>query len=143
MASQEGRQSVLQVELVTPTGPAYVDDARMVVVPGSDGELGVLPRHAPLVAQLDPGETRVRALDDSWIAFATGPGYFKVQHDVASILVSSAVRADQIDVAAAERDRDAAQARLDAVAEDETGERRRAERALADAENRLRVAGRA
>ena len=50
----------LRVELVTPEGPVFVDDARMVVVPGKAGELGVLPRHIALIAQLKPGETRVR-----------------------------------------------------------------------------------
>ena len=53
----------LRVELVTPEGPVFVEDARMVVVPGKAGELGVLPRHIALVAQLKPGETRVRTLD--------------------------------------------------------------------------------
>ena len=77
----------LRVELITPDGPVFVDDARMVVVPGKAGELGVLPRHIPLIAQLKPGETRVRTVDDQWVAFATGAGYFKVQHDRASVLV--------------------------------------------------------
>ena len=63
----------------------------MVVVPGKAGELGVLPRHIPLIAQLKPGETRVRTLDDEWLSFATGAGYFKIQHDRASVLVESAV----------------------------------------------------
>ena len=114
----------------------------MIVVPGAEGELGVLPRHSALVAELDPGETRIRQNDTDWIAFATGAGYFRIQNDVASVLVSTAVRSDQIDVAAAERDRDDAQRRLDELAEDDALERRRAERELADAENRLRVAHR-
>ena len=59
----------------------------MVVVPGRAGELGVLPRHIPLIAQLKPGETRIRTLDDEWLSYATGAGYFKVQHDRASVLV--------------------------------------------------------
>ena len=66
----------LRVELVTPEGPVYVEDARMVVVPGKAGELGVLPRHIALIAQLKPGETRVRTLDDEWLSFATGAGYW-------------------------------------------------------------------
>ena len=90
MSATEGPKR-LRVELVTPDGPVFVEDARMVVVPGKAGELGVLPRHIPLIAQLKPGETRVRTLDDEWLSFATGSGYFKIQHDRASVLVESAV----------------------------------------------------
>jgi F-type H+-transporting ATPase subunit epsilon len=135
----------LRVELVTPEGPVFVDDARMVVVPGKAGELGVLPRHIPLIAQLKPGEVRVRTLDDHWIAFATGSGYFKVQHDRASVLVESAVPTTSIDTEQARIDLEDAQRRLaEAEAGGEDGpDRSRAERDIADAENRLKVAGRA
>jgi F-type H+-transporting ATPase subunit epsilon len=134
----------LRVELVTPDGPVFIEDARMVVVPGKAGELGVLPRHIPLIAQLKPGETRVRTLDDQWLSFATGSGYFKVQHDRASVLVESAVPATSIDTEQARRDLEDAQRRLaDAQAAGEGGpELARAERDVADAENRLKVAGR-
>ena len=141
--SSEGPKR-LRVELVTPEGPVFVDDARMVVVPGKAGELGVLPRHIALIAQLKPGETRVRTLDDQWLSFATGAGYFKIQHDRASVLVESAVAVSSIDAAQARSDLEDAQRRL-AVAEaggDDGPERARAQRDVADAENRLKVAGR-
>jgi F-type H+-transporting ATPase subunit epsilon len=144
MSTSEGPKR-LRVELVTPEGPVFVDDARMVVVPGKAGELGVLPRHIPLVAQLKPGETRVRTLDDEWLSFATGSGYFKIQHDRASILVESAVSVTAINTDQAQVDLEDAKRRL-AEAEaggDETAVvRARAERDVADAENRLKVAGR-
>jgi F-type H+-transporting ATPase subunit epsilon len=147
MASEQSGPSTLKVELVTPEGPAFVDEARMIIVPGSEGELGVLPRHAPLVAQLDAGETRIHKTDEDWVAFATGHGYFKIQKDTALVLVSSAELAAEIDVSAAERDRDDAQRRLEeAEANEEDGAEstaaRRARRDLADAENRLKVAHR-
>jgi F-type H+-transporting ATPase subunit epsilon len=135
----------LRVELVTPEGPVFVDDARMVVVPGKAGELGVLPRHIALIAQLKPGETRVRTLDDQWLSFATGAGYFKIQHDRASVLVASAVAVSSINAEQARSDLEDAQRRL-AEAEtagDDGAERSRAERDIADAEDRLKVAGRA
>jgi F-type H+-transporting ATPase subunit epsilon len=141
MSATEGPKR-LRVELVTPDGPVFVEDARMVVVPGKAGELGVLPRHIPLIAQLKPGETRVRTLDDQWISFATGSGYFKVQHDRASVLVESAVAATSIDTERARNDLEAAQQRLAEVADGDDLDRSRAERAVADAENRLKVAGR-
>jgi len=143
MSATEGPKR-LRVELVTPDGPIFVDDARMVVVPGKAGELGVLPRHIPLIAQLKPGETRVRTLDDEWLAFATGSGYFKIQHDRASVLVDSAVLVTAIDADKARVDLEDAQRRLaEAQASgDESPDISRAQRDIADAENRLRVAGR-
>ena len=74
------------LSLVTPEGPAFDGEANMVVVPGAAGEIGVLPRHAPLVAMLKAGETRVK-IGDEWTTFATGPGYFKIQRDRGIILV--------------------------------------------------------
>src|SRR3954465_539705 len=106
MSTQEGGPARLRVEVITPEGPAYIDEARMVIVPGAEGELGVLPRHAPLVARLDPGETRIRRGGGEGVPFATGSGYFKGQADTAAILVSTAERADEIDVQQAERDRE-------------------------------------
>jgi F-type H+-transporting ATPase subunit epsilon len=133
----------LRVELITPEGPVFVDDARMVVVPGKAGELGVLPRHISLIAQLKPGETRVRTVDDTWLTFATGAGYFKVQHDRASVLVESALPAKGIDSDRARKDLEEAQARLAELESGEAGrhEIQRAQRDIADAENRLKVAG--
>jgi F0F1-type ATP synthase epsilon subunit len=79
--------------------------------------------------------------ENDWISLATGPGYFKVQHDVALVLVSSAFKSDDIDTNQAQSDLDDAKARLE-KAEQEEDERaaRRAARDVADAENRLSVA---
>ena len=115
MSTSEG-PSRIRVELVTPEGPVFVEDARMVVVPGKAGELGVLPRHIALVAQLKPGETRVRTLDDHWLSFATGSGYFKIQNDRASVLVQSAVEVSSINAEQARIDLEDAQRRLAEVA---------------------------
>jgi F-type H+-transporting ATPase subunit epsilon len=144
MSAAEGPKR-LRVELVTPEGPVFVDDARMVVVPGKAGELGVLPRHIALIAQLKPGETRVRTLDDQWLSFATGAGYFKIQHDQASVLVESAVAVSSINAEQARADLEDARRRLaEAEAGGEDGpDRARAARDVADAENRLKVAGKA
>ncbi len=143
MSTAEGPKR-LRVELVTPDGPVFVDDARMVVVPGKAGELGVLPRHISLIAQLKPGETRVRTLDDEWLSFATGSGYFKIQHDRASVLVESAVEVSAIDADKARGDLEAAQERLAAAqaAGEDNPDIARAQRDIANAENRLKVAGR-
>ncbi len=127
----------LQVELVTPEGPVFVDSAKRIVVPGRAGELGVLPRHIPLTAQLKPGETRVLTMGDEWVSYATGAGYFKIQHDRASVLVETAVAAKEIDLDAARSDLEAAKSRIGAEGVDQ----RRALRDLEDAENRIAIAG--
>ncbi len=58
-----------ELSVVTPEGPVFDGLASMIVVPGAAGEIGILPRHAPLVAMLKAGETRVRT-GDAWTAFA-------------------------------------------------------------------------
>ena len=145
MSAQEGGPRTLDVEIVTPEGSVLQERARMIVVPGAEGELGVLPRHAPLIAELNAGETRVRLGEGAdFTRFATGPGYFKVQGDTAVVLVDSAVAVDAIDVAAAERARDEARAAIEELSGDEeqAGRLRNARRELAVAENLLKVAGR-
>ena len=147
MSANEGGPRTLDVEIVTPEGPVLRDRARMIVVPGADGELGVLPRHAALIAELNAGETRVRLAADetTFQRFATGPGYFKVQGDTAVVLVDSAVAVDAIDVGAAERLRDEARATIESIGDDDDrkGELNNARRQLAIAENELKVAGKA
>lgn len=145
MSSNEGGPRTLDVEIVTPEGSVLQERARMIVVPGAEGELGVLPRHAPLIAELNPGETRVRLGEETeFKRFATGAGYFKVQGDTAVVLVDSAVAVDAIDVAAATKARDQAQAAIAELSGDDEqlGRLRSARRDLAVAENLLKVAGR-
>ena len=81
---------VFPVSVVTPTGAAFEGDAEMVIVPGAAGEIGVLARHAPLVAMLKEGKTRVHLADGSVQEFATGAGFFQVLDSRAIALVSSA-----------------------------------------------------
>ena len=85
------------VSLVTPDGAAYEGDAEMIIVPGAAGEIGVLARHAPLIATLKAGSTRVHVSQNEVLEFATGPGFFQVLQDRAIALVDDAVKADDID----------------------------------------------
>src|SRR5581483_3000898 len=90
------------VSLVTPDGPAYEGEAEMIIVPGAAGEIGVLARHAPLIATLKAGSTRVHLGDGADVLeFATGPGFFQVLEDRAIALVDDAVEASKIDDAKA------------------------------------------
>src|SRR5918997_2635538 len=103
---------VFSLSVVTPEGAAYEGEAERLVVPGAGGEIGVLARHAPLVAMLRAGEIRIRS-GGEWQSFAAGPGYFKVQRDRAIVLVDDAVRAEDIDVDEARRQVEEARALLE------------------------------
>ena len=140
MANGEAR--TFSLSLVTPEGAAFEGEAERLVVPGAAGEIGVLARHAPLVAMLKAGEIRVRS-GGEWQSFAAGPGYFKVQRDRALVLVDDAVRAEEIDVGTARREVEEARAALEALdADAEGGDRWRLEQRLRHAENKIAVAGR-
>jgi F-type H+-transporting ATPase subunit epsilon len=131
------------VSVVTPDGPAYEGDAQMIIVPGAAGEIGVLARHAPLIATLKAGSTRVHVSENEVIEFATGPGFFEVLNDRAIALVDDAVKADEVDDARARKQLEDAQAELEAIDRgDSTADRWQAEQRLRHAENQLAVAGR-
>src|SRR2546430_13192870 len=101
------------VSVVTPDGPAYEGDAQMIIVPGAAGEIGVLARHAPLIATLKAGSTRVHVNDTEILEFATGPGFFQVLQDRAIALVDDAVQAEQIDADRAQQQLDDARPELE------------------------------
>jgi F-type H+-transporting ATPase subunit epsilon len=133
---------LFSVSVVTPEGAAFEGDAEMVIVPGAAGEIGVLARHAPLVALLKAGSTRVHTGDGQVQEFATGPGFFQVLEDRAIALVDDAVTADNIDAAAAQRQLEEAQAELERVESgDSTADRWQLEQRIRHAENMLRVSG--
>ena len=130
------------VSLVTPEGAAFEGDAEMLIVPGAAGEIGVLARHAPLVATLKAGSTRVHLRPDEVVEFATGPGFFTVQFDRAIALVDHAVKATEIDRDAAERMAEEAQAELERIdAGESTADRWVIEQRLIHAQTQLEVAG--
>ena len=131
------------VSLVTPEGPAFEGDAEMIVVPGAAGEIGVLARHAPLVATLKAGSTRVHVSEGEVREYATGPGFFKVELDRAIALVDDAVLAAEIDDARARAQLEEARAELERVERGESGaDRWQLEQRIRHAENQLAVAGR-
>jgi F-type H+-transporting ATPase subunit epsilon len=130
------------VSLVTPDGAAFEGEAEMVIVPGDAGEIGVLARHAPLVAMLRAGSTRVHVRrDQEVLEFATGPGFFKVEQDRALALVDDAVDARHIDAARAQAQLEEAQAELERVERGESdADRWSLEQRIRHAENMLAVA---
>src|SRR5881394_1210506 len=116
----------------------------MIVVPGAAGDIGVLARHAPLIATLRAGSTRVYIdRDGEMREFATGPGFFQVQLDRAIALVDDAVLADEIDDARAREQLEAARRGLERVDRGEsTADRWQLEQRVVHAENQLTVVGR-
>jgi F-type H+-transporting ATPase subunit epsilon len=134
----------LSISLVTPEGAAFEGEAEMVVVPGAAGEIGVLARHAPLVAMLKAGSTRVHVRRGGEVReFATGPGFFKVEQDRALALVDDAVDATQIDPDRARAQLEEAQAELQRIeAGQSEADRWQVEQRIRHAENQLSVLGR-
>ncbi len=113
--------------------------AYMVIAPSIMGEVGILPRHAPLIAFLKTGETRLKLTDDTEQVFATTEGYFSIEEDQVLILVEQADDASTIDRARAEAALRQAEEDLAATGEDDVA-RTVAESARRRAENRLRIA---
>ena len=133
------------VSLVTPDGPAFEGEAEMIIVPGAAGEIGVLARHAPLIATLKAGSTRVYLDRDANDVreYATGPGFFQVQLDRAIALVDDAILSNEIDDARAREQLETAQQELERVERGESNaDRWQLEQRIKHAENQLSVAGR-
>jgi F-type H+-transporting ATPase subunit epsilon len=143
VASEQKR--LFDVSVVTPDGPAFEGEVEMLIVPGASGEIGVLARHAPLIATLKAGSMRVYIDRDSENVkeYATGPGFFKVELDRAIALVDDAVLADEIDEQRAREQLEAAKLELEKVERGEsTADRWQLEQRIVHAENQLAVAGR-
>jgi F-type H+-transporting ATPase subunit epsilon len=136
--------ATFDVSLVTPDGPVFEGEVEMLIVPGAAGEIGVLARHAPLIAMLKAGSTRVHVKRDGEVhEFATGPGFFKVEQDRALALVDDAVDAKHIDDARAREQLEAAQAELERIERGESdADRWQIEQRVRHAENQLAVGGR-
>ena len=91
----------IQLEIVTPERLAYSDEVDSVVVPGTLGELGILPHHAPLVSTLGVGELRIRK-GGSEESFAIVGGFLQVRPDKVVVMAETADMASEIDLESAE-----------------------------------------
>ena len=103
--------NTLKLEIVTPEGTVYSEDAEMVTLPGVVGQMGIYSQHVPLVTQMVPGELIVRK-DGRDLFIASGEGLIEVTQDRVSVLTDLAVAADRIDEAKAEEAQQRAEARL-------------------------------
>lgn len=127
----------LSVEIVTHEGVAYQGEADGVVAPGVDGYFGMLPRHAPMIAELGIGDLRVRH-GTEWQHFALAGGILHIRDGAVVIMADTIEKADEIDIERARAAAERARQRLASRAADT--DLRRAEISLVRALNRLRVA---
>ena len=91
----------IQVDIVSAEGEIYSGQAQMVFLPAAEGEIGVAPRHAPLLALLKAGEVRVQLPEGSELSFYVGGGALEVQPARVTVLADTAARAHDLDEAAA------------------------------------------
>lgn len=103
----------LLCEIVTPEKIVYTNEVEMVIAPTLDGEVGILPLHAPLVTVLRPGELRVRYNDNKDVEwFAVSGGYLQVHQDKVIVLADAAEHASRVDVDRARRAKELAEQRM-------------------------------
>ncbi len=130
------KMATIKLEIVTPEAKIFSDDVDMVTLTGSDGEMGILPQHMPLMTQLVAGEIIAQKGGET-IFLAVGDGFVQVTGDRVAILTDMAIEADNIDEAKAEQARQLAEARLSQKVTDE--ESAHIQAALAHATTQLRV----
>ena len=91
----------IHVDIVSAEGEIFSGDAAMVFAPGTEGDLGITPRHAPLLTLLKPGEVRVQTPDGAEQIFYVGGGALEIQPNHVMVLADTALRAKDIDESAA------------------------------------------
>jgi F-type H+-transporting ATPase subunit epsilon len=111
--------NTIHVDIVSAEGQIFSGEATMVFVPGSQGELGIYPRHAPLLTTLKAGEVRVQTDGQAEQSFYVGGGALEIQPHLVTVLADTATRARDLDEAAAlaakQRAEDAVRERGDKV----------------------------
>ena len=101
----------IKLEIVTAERLVYADDVDVVVAPGIEGQLGILPHHAPLMTTLQPGELRVMKGEEEF-SLAISGGFLEVRPERVIILADACERAEEIDVSRAEEAKRRAEERL-------------------------------
>ena len=103
--------AILRLEIITAERQVFADDVNVVVVPGIEGELGILPHHAPLMTMLKPGELLIRKDSEETYMSVSG-GFLEIRPDKIIILADACERADEIDIERAEEAKRRAEERL-------------------------------
>lgn len=110
-------EKLQRLEVVTPQKKTYSQDIRFVVLPGTEGELGILPEHAPLVSALKIGLVRVQH-EGKVLKIAVSGGFAEVRNSKVTVLANAAEREDQINVQRAQAAKERAEQRLSAPGSD-------------------------
>lgn len=130
--------ATIQVDIVSAEGEIHSGEASMVFAPASMGEVGIAPRHAPMLTTLRPGEVRVQDPEGNEETIYVTGGMLEIQPNQVTILADTALRGDQLDGAAAlEAQRQAEEALRGAATETDVA---RAQAELAEAQARYRAA---
>jgi len=116
--------ATLHVDIVSAEGEIFSGEASMVFAPASQGDVGIAPRHAPLLTNLRPGDLRVETPEGEERFFYVTGGVLEVQPHMVTVLADSAMRGDQLDEAAAKAAQEAAE-----KAVGEAGDKKSLERA--------------
>ncbi|MEO1244877.1 MAG: F0F1 ATP synthase subunit epsilon [Pseudomonadota bacterium] len=130
--------ATIDVDIVSAEGEIHRGVAQMVYAPAKMGELGIAPRHAPLLTALKPGEVRVEDTDGKEHMFYITGGLLEVQPHKVTVLADTALRGDQLDEAAALAAKQEAEKALEGVSEETDLARAQAE--LVEAAARYRAA---
>jgi F-type H+-transporting ATPase subunit epsilon len=101
----------LRLEIITAERQVFVDDVNAVIAPGIEGELGILPHHAPLMTMLKPGELLIRKDGDETYMVVSG-GFLEIRPDKVIVLADACERAEEIDITRAEEAKHRAEERL-------------------------------
>jgi F-type H+-transporting ATPase subunit epsilon len=126
----------IHVNIVSAEGAIFEGDAEMVFAPARAGEVGIAPRHAPLITTLKPGSVRVQTADGEKLFYVTG-GILEIQPHLITVLADSALHAHQLDESEALAARERARAALEGS---QTIDLVTAQAALVEAEARYRAA---
>ena len=130
--------AIIHVDIVSAEGEIFSGDASMVYAPARMGEVGIAPRHAPLLTALKPGEVRVEDPEGKEHFFYVTGGMLEIQPHLVTVLADTALRGDQLDESAALAARDEAARALEGVSAET--DLARAQEELAEAEARYRAA---
>ena len=137
-AKEKIRMATIRVDIVSAEGEIHSGDATMVFAPAKMGEVGIAPRHAPMLTALSPGEVRVQDEDGKEESFYITGGLLEVQPHIVTVLADTALRGDQLDEAAALAAQQQAEEALKGAAEETDVARAQAE--LTEARARYRAA---
>ena len=130
--------ATIHVDIVSAEGEIYSGEAKMVYAPASMGEVGIAPRHAPLLTTLKPGEVRIEDTEGKEHFFYITGGMLEIQPHLVTVLADTALRGEQLDEAAALKAQQAAEEALKGVSEET--DLARAQLELAEARARYRAA---